>query len=308
MLTPLTDFKEILRSPDDGSALITEFDSNGILKECRSVSRNFPVNSGIPTLFPKASVFSASNSSESPVVRKKSKMLRRISLLINGANPIARVNSRKLIRRLKDEGKKRVLVVGAGIVGEGSEPLYDDPDIDVIAFDVYRTDAISFVADAHDLPLADLSVDAVWIQAVLEHMVDPHRVVSEVFRVLRPGGLLYAETPFMQQVHEGRYDFHRFTESGHRWLFKNFKLIDSGAVWGPGRTLQWAIRYFFWGITRNRNLAIVLTIPFGFVRLFDRLIPPGFASDGACNLYFFGEKAENTITVNDLLEFYRGKQ
>jgi len=56
--------------------------------------------------------------------------------------------------------------------------------------------------------------DAVWIQAVLEHVLDPVRVVAEIHRVLRPGGLVYSEIPFMQEVHEGAYDFTRFRLSG----------------------------------------------------------------------------------------------
>src|SRR5207237_664581 len=31
--------------------------------------------------------------------------------------------------------------------------------------------------------------------------------------------LVLGDTPFMQQVHEGAYDFTRFALSGHRWLF-----------------------------------------------------------------------------------------
>ena len=59
-------------------------------------------------------------------------------------------------------------------------------------------------------------IDLVIIQAVLEHVMYPNKVVSEIYRVLKNDGLIYSETPFMQQVHEGPYDFSRFTESGHR--------------------------------------------------------------------------------------------
>ena len=35
--------------------------------------------------------------------------------------------------------------------------------------------------------LADAGVDAVIAQAVLEHVLDPHRCVEEIHRVLKPG-------------------------------------------------------------------------------------------------------------------------
>ena len=55
--------------------------------------------------------------------------------------------------------------------------------------------------------------------------------------VYKDDGLVYADTPFMQQVHMGRYDFTRFTYLGHRRLFRKFEEIDSGAVSGPAMAL-----------------------------------------------------------------------
>ena len=91
------------------------------------------------------------------------------------------------------------------------------------------------VTDAHKLPFEDGVFDGVWVQAVLEHVLEPATIVDEIYRVLRRGGLVYAETPFMQQVHERAYDFSRFTQSGHRWLFKRFSEINAGPIGGCGR-------------------------------------------------------------------------
>ncbi len=85
--------------------------------------------------------------------------------------------------------------------------------------------------------MTDESFDGVICQAVLEHVLDPYRCVEEIHRVLRPNGLVYAETPFMQQVHGGTHDFTRFTHLGHRRLFRKFAEVDSGVVCGPGMAL-----------------------------------------------------------------------
>jgi len=146
------------------------------------------------------------------------------------------------------EGRPRVLVIGGGTIGGGVGRLYEDPRLDLLAFDVYASDNVQFLADGHQVPLKDGSVDGVLIQAVLEHVLDPQAVVAEIHRVLRLGGLVYAGTPFMQQVHEGPYDFTRFTESGHRYLFRHFTLRDSGAAAGLGTQLLWSIVYFARGI------------------------------------------------------------
>src|SRR5205823_1246671 len=107
-----------------------------------------------------------------------------------------------------------ILVVGGGTVGSGTDALYRDPAVRLIAFDVYGSPMTQLIADGHQIPLRDESVDAVLVQAVLEHVLDPAKVVAEIHRVLRPNGIVYAETPFLQQVHEAAYDFTRFTESG----------------------------------------------------------------------------------------------
>ena len=92
-------------------------------------------------------------------------------------------------------------------------------------------------------------------QAVLEHVADPPRVVAELRRVLRPGGLAYSEIPFMQQVHEGAHDFTRYTLTGHRRLFRDFAELGSGAVAGPGMALGWSVRAFGLGLVGSRPAA-----------------------------------------------------
>jgi SAM-dependent methyltransferase len=83
----------------------------------------------------------------------------------------------------------------------------------------------------------DASFDAVVAQAVLEHVADPARAVAEMHRVLVAGGLVYAEIPFMQQVHEGAYDFRRYTHVGLRRLFRDFDEVAAGPVCGPAMAL-----------------------------------------------------------------------
>jgi len=46
-----------------------------------------------------------------------------------------------------------------------------------------------------DLPFGSRSVDAVICDDVIEHLVDPDRLVHEVRRILRPGGHLFLTTP-----------------------------------------------------------------------------------------------------------------
>ena len=136
-------------------------------------------------------------------------------------------------------------MLGGSIPGKGMEALTSAPSLELVATDVSFGPLTALICDAHDIPFADESFDGLIVQAVLEHVVDPGRCAEEILdRVLKPNGVVYAETPFMQQVHQGRYDFTRFTHSGHRRLFRQFREIASGPVCGPGMALASARSIF----------------------------------------------------------------
>jgi SAM-dependent methyltransferase len=199
-----------------------------------------------------------------------------------------------------------VLIIGGGSRGAGTEALYQDPALRRIVFDIYASQLTDFIADAHRIPLKSQCVDAVWVQAVLEHVLDPWRVAAEIHRVLKPGGIVYAETPFLQHVHEGAYDFTRFTENGHRWLFRRFEAIDSGVVLGAGTTLLWSIEHAARGLFRSVRAGVIVKLLLFWVRGLDRLIPRGYASDAASAVYFLGRKSETAISPRDMVRLYRG--
>lgn len=224
-------------------------------------------------------------------------------------NPVSARFAADLLGRLAArQPRARVLVIGGGTVGIGSERLYEDPSIELVTFDIYASPATHAVADAHRIPLPDACADAVWIQAVLEHVLDPARVVSEIHRVLRPDGMVYSEIPFMQQVHEGPYDFTRFTETGQRWLFRRFERVDAGVVAGPGVTLSWSLDHLVRGLTRSRMLGRLVGIASSWLGLLDRLIGAPQASDGASCVYFYGRRSDLELTPREVVASYRGAQ
>jgi SAM-dependent methyltransferase len=201
-----------------------------------------------------------------------------------------------------------ILVVGGGAIGTGADPLYNDPQLNLIGSDIYKTDYTAILADGHQLPLVAGQIHGVWIQAVLEHVLSPEQVVAEIHRVLVPGGILYAETPFMQQVHEGPYDFSRFSLSGHRWLFRCFEEIDSGITRGPATVMLWSIRYFVDSLFGTRKIGIFVAALFFWLRFCEKIAQPRSAVDGASGVYFLGRRSDRIITPKEVIAYYKGAQ
>lgn len=196
---------------------------------------------------------------------------------------------------------RRILIIGGGSEGEGTEPLYHNSGLLIVATDIYPGPHVSIVCDAHSLPFVDNSFDGVVIQAVLEHVLEPQRVVAEIERVLKPDGLVYAETPFLQHVHMGAYDFTRFTKSGHRWLFRRFTEVDAGTVLGPGVTAMWSIDHLLAGAF-GRKAAVLLAPLFSWLRLLDR--GGRLGEDGASALYFLGRLRDPGLKPSDMRDYY----
>jgi SAM-dependent methyltransferase len=228
----------------------------------------------------------------------------RVREFITGPNTMAQHNATRLLCHLKasENHVPTILIIGGGAIGHGVDVLFSSPHIRIVSVDVYASANTTLVADGHALPFPDEYFDAVWIQAVLEHVLDPNKVVAEIYRVLRPHGLIYAETPFMQQVHEGAYDFTRFTLSGHRWLFRRFDEIDSGPGPGAGTALVWSIRYFIRALTASDRLATLVAMPWFWLRLFNGR--GRWAADTAIGAFFFGHKSEQTLHPQDMIAYY----
>ena len=222
-------------------------------------------------------------------------------------NRVAQRNVELLLSLLPGESPL-VLVIGGATVGNGVEALYEDQRVGVVGFDVYGSALVQFIADAHQIPLRDRSVDGVVIQAVLEHVLEPPKVIAEAHRVLREGGIVYAETPFLQQVHAGAYDFTRYTSSGHRFLFRKFDEIAAGPVAGPGTQLLWSIDHLVRGLTRSELAGKLARALFFWMRGLDRAVPTAFALDSASAVYFLGRRSDGELGPHEIAGYYAGAQ
>ena len=309
-------FAAILRCPSCESRIIFEREAcRCSCADCEfSRGHGFPRVAGQPILVDgKVSAVSPESLAQalgaSQIRRRAPGLVDRLldGLRLNSAHQ-SRCNCATFLSKLHSPTQTRplILVIGGGVRGAGTEALYAAGTHSLLSFDIYASLDTQFVADAHTIPLNDCTVDGVWIQAVLEHVVEPVRVASEIWRVLKPEGLVYSEVPFMQQVHEGAYDFTRFTLSGHRYLFKGFEVVDAGTTGGAGTQLLWAIDHFVQAVTRNRSLGKAVKLAFLWLTWFDLVSSRAHSQDAASGTYVLGRKVASAITHKDIVRFYSG--
>jgi SAM-dependent methyltransferase len=104
--------------------------------------------------------------------------------------------------------------------------------------------------DALRLPIQDNSVDIVTMLDVLEHLSDDARALSEVSRVLRPGGALVLSVPAYQHLwsahdealhHFRRYEKVQLARVLRRGGFRVWRLSFAMSLMPP---IAWAWRKF----------------------------------------------------------------
>ena len=286
-------------------------------QKCKNI---FPIVDGIPilindeiSLFPiksflqKEDTFFKSQSRRKNINKIIDKILPKISLNIKAKKNY--LNFAKSLLKINE--KPLVLIIGGSIIGKGLERILSNPSIQFLETDVSFGPRTAIVFDAHNIPFKDSTFDGVIIQAVLEHVVDPYLAVEEVHRVLKNNGLVYAEVPFIEQVHGGKYDFTRFTYLGQRRLFRKFNEICSGATCGPGMALAWSYQYFLMSFFKSkfamRFVKSFARLTSFWLKYFDYiLINNPVALDAAAGYYFMGIKCNQILSDKELINLYKG--
>lgn len=124
-------------------------------------------------------------------------------------------------------------------VHEGARPFFPPPIV-VETFDVDPKSGCTYIGDIckrNDF-LADGVFDYVVCTEVFEHTLQPFDAADEIWRIIRPGGLLFATTPFNFRIHGPLPDCWRFTEHGLRALLHRFEILELKGVETVNRPLM----------------------------------------------------------------------
>ena len=105
-----------------------------------------------------------------------------------------------------------------------------------IGVDLPPSGRVDFYGDGMALPIRDEVFHTVLCNQVLEHVPEPTRLMEEVARVLKPGGVLLLTTPQTWGLHLEPHDFYRYTKYGLKYLAEKsglevVELVPTCGLW-----------------------------------------------------------------------------
>lgn len=181
-------------------------------------------------------------------------------------------------RLLKEKIKKYASMITGDVLdfGCGSKPYkslfthansYSGSDILVSGHD-HNDSEIDIIYDGSTLPLEGGSFDSAVSFEVFEHVFDIKHELSEIRRVLKPGGTLLITLPFVWEEHEIPYDFARYTSFGIRHVLESggFEILSAEKTGGYILALnQTLIIYLLKNVLpKNKYLALIGQLVFIF--------------------------------------------
>lgn len=152
-------------------------------------------------------------------------------------------------------------------VGCGWKPFY--PFLKPFArsytgIDIIDNSVVDKVCSAEHIDLKDESADVVLCLSVMEHVDDPNQVARELFRVLRPNGVVFASTHGCFPWHPFPQDHWRWTQTGLLLQFEKhggFRSVRLFATRGTVSGIFFLLAHYVYAWTSKRRWRLVLRRP-----------------------------------------------
>ena len=114
-----------------------------------------------------------------------------------------------------------------------------------VTVEVYPSRSVDILIDPHcQLPFKSVSLDGIGCFAVLEHVNKPWELASEFARIVKPGGKIFIDWPFLQPVHGSPSHYYNATRAGLSSLFAekfDIEELYTGRFQGPDYTVHWVL-------------------------------------------------------------------
>lgn len=219
----------ILKCPECGNTELIKKDN---VLTCSSCKKSYVHNDGKFHFFHLDSEDVEDSVDKIKYFIKKFKVLYDIlKKVIGPVLPTDESRLNRIIKKFHDKNPDAVIIN----LGSGNTDL--SPHISNV--DIFSYDNVDLTCDISNLPLQENTVDLIVNIAVLEHVPNPEKVVSEIHRVLKKDGTIYCFFPFMQPFHASPYDFSRRSQEGLKYLFQDFSIETIKPSGGPTSGFLW---------------------------------------------------------------------
>ncbi|MBP1734046.1 MAG: Methyltransferase type 11 [Deltaproteobacteria bacterium] len=128
-----------------------------------------------------------------------------------------------------------------------------------VGCDMREGRGVDKVLNLHNIDVPDGSVGTVITCDTLEHVEFPHTALTEIHRILKPGGMVFLSTVLDFRIHDSPADYWRFTPDGLKSLLKPFSFVFVGSV-GRESFPHTVIAIGVKG-SKNANLSLDLFLP-----------------------------------------------
>ena len=100
------------------------------------------------------------------------------------------------------------------------------------------------LADLNEpLPIESEVADTVISLSVMEHLREPQVFLGEAHRILKRGGTMVLQVPFMWWVHEAPHDYYRYTQYGLHYMFEKAGFAQIEVYPQTGFWTMWTLKF-----------------------------------------------------------------
>jgi len=99
-------------------------------------------------------------------------------------------------------------------------PLF--PNKKYVGTDMREGNGVDAILDLHNINLSSNSVGTVLCLDTLEHVEYPRKAMKEIYRILKPNGIVVISSAMKFPIHNFPEDYWRFTPEAFRSLLKEF--------------------------------------------------------------------------------------
>ncbi len=143
-----------------------------------------------------------------------------------------------------------------GLILDCGAGLRDKCFENVVNYEIVPYESTDVLGVVERLPFKDGAFDVVFSFAVLEHVKDPFLGAREMVRVLKPGGTLYCQAPFLSPLHGYPNHYFNMSKQGLNRLFDGMVDVDRLDVLSFGQpifSLSWFLNLYVVGLPPEKQ-------------------------------------------------------